>query len=131
MIKLIHLIHITLALVVGMLFLLFDSKGDELFFFPYSLQKLTTQNYVYYLGEYYYTILICSLLVMIKSNYKVFFTVLLGLKIFDLIDYLLTFNSAWFYYHSIPITTNVISILILTSAIIINYLWTKPTIIMN
>lgn len=104
-----------LTLMVGPLFLVIPDyqDGRPIDFFLFSDQKLTFQTWLYFLSEH---LTVCLLAWLIKANVKGAIWPLIAcyfwLEIADTVDYLLTYNSVWFHVASIPISMNVVKVLI-------------------
>jgi hypothetical protein len=110
----IKLLFIFSVMVLGIVFLIIpDAPPYD--FFLLSDKKVTPEWYVYYLVESL-IIIIFALYMRLESNeYKIYTTLFLALQIIELIDFILTYNMVWFYYKKLPITFNVIKVLVFGS----------------
>ncbi len=75
-------------------------------------------DWVYHFAVHVQWILVAVIFLM-EFKFKVFFWSFLGIQVADLIDFIYTFNTDWFYYFGRPFTMNVLAGLIILIAIMI------------
>ncbi len=80
--------------------------------------KLTFQTWVYFISESLIKIILAYLLWAEAKKYKFVFFIFLWIQIFDLMDYLLSYNSVWFEIGNGPVSMNTVSIVIFAWAVL-------------
>jgi hypothetical protein len=79
--------------------------------FPYSDHKITLENYVYYIFEHLFLMLILFMWFCECSDYsKDYVRAFLILQSVDFIDYLLSYNAEYFTLYNYPVSYNTIMI---------------------
>ena len=84
---------------LGMLFMFYRPEGE--IGFPFSDMRLHADTYVYFVMEHVIKVLLVVVIWELESRYRFAITVLLGLEVIDLIDFVLTYNTPWLKYVSI------------------------------
>lgn len=87
------------SVALGMLFMFYQPVGEIGFLF--SDVKLHADTYIYYIMEHVIKILLVIVIWELEKQYRVAISVLLGLEVIDLIDFILTYNTPWLRYVSI------------------------------
>ena len=107
------------TLLFGLVFLAIpDSYNHLVVSFPFSPMKLTFQTWVYFISEGLIKIILAYLLWAEAKKYKFVFFVFLWIQVFDLVDYLLSYNSIWFEVGQGPVSMNTVSIVIFAWAVL-------------
>jgi hypothetical protein len=110
----IKLLFIFSVMVLGVVFLIVPDAPPYDFFLLVD-KKVTPEWYVYYLIESLIIIIFALYMRLESSEHKLYTTLFLALQIIELIDFILTYNMVWFYYKELPITFNVIKVLVFGS----------------
>jgi len=108
--------------VLGLLFLLLPTTGP-MDFFLFSNAKLTFQTHVYFICEKLVLIIMAWVIAAEEQQYRKTLQVFFWLLVVDLLDYLLTYGSIWFYLWSFPISMNVAKVVIF--GLVISKVWIK------
>lgn len=95
---------------------------DPFYFMDFPTGGICWQTYVYMICEYIVIMIFVGIIATEAKEYRLAIWVFFWLVFADLIDYLLTYNSIWFY-AGIPISMNVLKCFIF--GITIFYEWTK------
>lgn len=112
-------ILIWISFVVSVAFLA-TPEGPKVDIFLFFDKEKTVEALCYYGGEHYVLILLASILVVMAKgqeqfkSYMMFFKFYLGYQIVDFLDFILTFNSVWFYIFGVPISMNTVSFAVMT-----------------
>jgi hypothetical protein len=118
----IRLLFMFSVMLLGIVFLVVpDAPPQD--FFPFADMKVTPEWYVYYLIESLIIIIFAGYLVVESKDFKTVAVVFLILQTIELIDFVLTYNMAWFEYRGYPITYNVIKVLVFILVLIYEYAW--------
>lgn len=86
-------------------------------FFPLADTEVTLEFYIYYLCEHLILVVFAFFIYMESDKYKFSLLVFLLIQVADIVDFCLTYGSAWFEMLGHPITFNVIKILVFILAI--------------
>lgn len=97
-----------LTLFFGVTFLLIPDSLTAYSFFPFSSQKLTFQTYLYFGFEHLTLMALAFIIAREETKYKYIAWAYLAIQSAHLIDYLLTYNSIWFYVGSFPVSVNTV-----------------------
>ena len=79
-------------------------------FFPLSGAKCTAQEYFYYLFEH--LTILCLVFMLSREMFSTEVNIFLLVFLFDLIDFLLTYNATWFRVMGFGISYNVVQAII-------------------
>ena len=89
------LIFLFLCLFVGVIFNAIPSDIETMQMFPLSDVAVTFKTWLYFVMEHGILIMLSYIIASEAKQYKVACKVFFYIQIFDLVDYLLTYNSAW------------------------------------
>lgn len=120
------LLLLYLTFVVGLVFLLMPDTSSPHDYFPFYDIELYPKTYTYFILEKSILILLASIIANEATEYRQAIWVFVGLLVADLIDYFMTYNTAWFHYQGIPISMNVVKATIF-GLVIINEKWKQHT----
>lgn len=97
-----------LTLFFGVTFLVIPDNFTPYSFFPFSAQKLTFQTYLYFGFEHLTLIALAYIIAREETKFKHIAWAYLIVQSAHLIDYLLTYNSIWFFIGSFPVSINTV-----------------------
>jgi len=101
------LVFLLLLVVVKMVFMMIPFSTETHAFFPLSGVEIGIHTYVYFLLEHIGYCLLAYMIYAESEKHRVGLFTFFALMCADTIDYLLTYNSAWFKVNGLPITMNV------------------------
>lgn len=113
-----------LTFIMGLIFLFVSMKQEMIDFFPLSDFKIYPVNHVYYICEKLIVIILAYIISTEATEYHKPLLIFFILCVCDLIDYLLTYSSVWFYIRNFPVSMNTTKA-ILFGLVIIRELWNK------
>lgn len=116
------LLYITFL--VGLFFLIAPRPVNTYDFFLFSEMKLYPSTYIYFICERLVLVILAGVIANEATEYRGALWVFFWLLVADVVDFLLTYNSVWFYYHSFPVSMNVMKCLIFGLTIL--HAWLKP-----
>lgn len=106
-------IYLYLVILSGVIFEVVQAQEGGLVQ-PFLLKdySLHVSSFVYYALETSKYIALAVIPYFFRLNH--YLTVYICLEILDLIDYFLTANTEWFYFHDMPVTFNFVQVLVFT-----------------
>lgn len=78
-----------------------------------TTREISIENYIYYLNEYLILIVAFHIIKTEATRFNTYYKFVFGALVFDVFDYLLTFNTEWFYIGVMPVSANVIIMVVL------------------
>lgn len=117
------LLLLYLTLVVGLVFLLMPN-GTPVDYFPFYDIELYPKTYVYFIFEKSILIILAGIIYNEATEYRQALWVFLWLLVADLIDFGLTYNTAWYHFGAVPMSMNVLKSVIF-GIVILRELWKK------
>jgi hypothetical protein len=93
--------------------------------FPLAEQRIYAESYAYYLWEHLAWITVSYVLMVEVPKHRPFLKAFLFLNVFDMVDYMLTYNSIWFKVWFIPVSFNVVSFLFMVMVFINEAKWNR------
>ncbi|MFN7609613.1 MAG: hypothetical protein ACK5QX_01545 [bacterium] len=97
---------LSLIVLAQMVFLKIPFDGNVYDLFPLSGAKCTVQEYFYYLFEH--LTILCLVFMLSRELVSKEVNIFLLVFLFDLIDFLLTYNSTWFRVFGFGVSYNVV-----------------------
>lgn len=94
-----RMVLLSLTLIMGTLFMFHRPQGQIGFLFDDV--TIHADTYVYYVMEHLIKIIFVVVIWELDAKYRALISILLGLEVLDLIDFVLTYNSRWYKYLSI------------------------------
>jgi len=85
-------------------------------------REIKVENYIYYLNEYLILVVAFHIIKTEARKFRLFYSCVFYALVFDVADYLLTFNTEWFYIGKIPMSANIL-IFIFVGAFFIYDVW--------
>lgn len=112
------------SLVLREMFLLFPE--DPYLFDPFPLAdiQINTQLYAYFAFFYIAMALIAWAFLILMPSYSFILTAWFFLQIVEVVDYFLTYNTAWFHVGNFGVSITIVKFTILAGLII--HRWTRP-----
>lgn len=95
-----------------MLFLTIESSETQYAMFLLNEKTITKQNYYYYLYEHVGAIIPAVIFYFDNKRFRIAFLCYIFAEVGDMIDFACTYNEQWWSYHGIPVTYNIVKILI-------------------
>lgn len=113
------LILLGFALLFGLLFMLIphNTEPKDWFLF-YDGIKLTAQWYWYYIFEHLSIITLSYVIAAEARKYRFEILLFFWIQVFQLVDFIFTYNSTWFHVGFVPISMNMISVTVYGLALI-------------
>lgn len=109
-----------LSLFISLIFLI-TPQGQYIDPFPFYDFRLYTEYYFYYLWEHVVILVLLHIISSEAREYRLFFTAVFWFQVLDLIDYCLTYNTAWGHIGRVPVTSNTLGAIILAGILIYEY----------
>lgn len=78
-----------------------------------TIREISIENYIYYLNEYLILVVAFHIIKTEATRFSTYYRFVFLALIFDVVDYLLTFNTEWFYIGMMPVSANVIIMVVL------------------
>jgi len=94
------------------------SNGIVYSFFMFSDVQLTIHTYIYFLCEHIGYILLAYIIYSESDKYEVPLFTFFCLMVADTLDYMLSYNSAWFKVSEFPVTMNTAIVIIFGMSIL-------------
>lgn len=88
--------------------------------------KSNLVDWVYHFAAHVQWILVAVLALITFTNFRIFMWAFLITSVMDAADFILTFNTVWWYSGSSPVTMNIVQALILTFALMAEA-WKRQT----
>lgn len=92
------------------------SKGEVSY-----LYRVELKDWVHYFSMYVVMVCLSLLLFSEGKKYRNVYRVFMALQVFNIVDYLVTFNTGWFMIYDMVVTFNVFACLILATSIVYEY----------
>lgn len=102
------LILLYLTFVVGLVFLVLPEQISTKDYFPLYDIQMYLSTYVYFILEKSILILMAAIIANEATEYQQEIRIFVWLLVIDLVDYFLTYNTAWFHFGEFPISMNVV-----------------------
>lgn len=118
------LLLLYLTLVVGLVFLLMPSTSSPHDYFPFYDIELYPKTYVYFILEKSILILLASIIANEATEHRQAIWIFVFLLVADLIDYVFTYNTVWFYQGIFPVSMNTVKVVIF-GIVLLNEIWKK------
>lgn len=115
------LVLLWLTFAVAVYYLILPYSEETFSFFPYSEQRLSLAMHVWFICEKAILIILSWIILQESNEYKFALWIFFGCQVFKLIDYLICYNKVWDYWGEIPITSNTLSVLFFTIAIVYEF----------
>lgn len=114
------------TLLVGLFFLVAPEPINTYDFFPLSDMKLYPSTYIYFICERLVLVILAGVIANESTEYRHAIWIFLFLMCADVVDFLLCYNSVWFYIRNFPVSMNTTKA-ILFGGVIIHELWKQRT----
>lgn len=111
------------TLVVGLIFLITPEPIRTYDFFLFSEMKLYPSTYIYFICERLVLVILAGVIANEATEYRGALWIFFWLMVADVVDFLLNYNSVWFYVQSFPVSMNIMKSLIF--GLVIFNIWTK------
>ena len=111
------------ALVTRELWILLPDISGTFDPFPFAEVQITWDTYIYFACFYVSMMILAYAFLHLMTSYQTILTVWFFLQTIELIDYFLTYNTAWF--HIGPLGVSITLVKFVALAFIIIYTWTK------
>ena len=102
---------IFLTFVLGLTYLIAPTT-DSMDWFLFSDMKLTLKTHVYFICEKVIVIILAWIIAAESRAYRGVLQVFFWLVVVDLLDYLLSYGSIWFYLWGFPVSMNILKVVI-------------------
>lgn len=120
------LILLWLTMLVGIAFLALPFSTELHDYFPASNQLLTLQTHVWFACNRLIFVIFAWVILQESSVYRTALWVFFGVQVLKFLDYLWCYNEVWVrVWHTVPVTSNNLGILVFSLAIIYEYIWTR------
>lgn len=119
------LILLYLTFIVAVLFVLVPSNNIVVKF-PLSDMTVSLEYYIYSIFERSILIVLCYIIASEATEYRSAIWIFFCLVVVDLVDFLLCYNSVWFYLGIVPVSMNIVKSFVF-GGVILNEAWKKYT----
>lgn len=86
-------------------------------------REIKIENFVYYLNEYLILVVAFHIIKTEARKFRLFYRCVFYALCFDVADYLLTFNTEWFYMGDIPVSANIVIMIFVGLAFFYDVIW--------
>lgn len=117
------LVLLWLTLTVSILYLLFPFTSATHDYFLFSDQQLTFPMHVWFICEKLILVIFAYIIATESTAYKSTLNLFFYLQIFRLVDYLLCYNEVWLWIGPVPVSANVLSVLVFGLMVANEYIW--------
>lgn len=112
------LLLLFMIFVIGSVFLFLPRTLAPYDYFPFSDMQLYFATHVYFIVERLVMIILAFVVVSEASEYRGALWVFFALMCADLLDYVLCYNETWFHLGSVPVSMQVLKVLIFGGVIL-------------
>lgn len=120
------LILLYATFVVGLLFMVLPETVYPKDYFLFSDMKLHFATYIYFICERLVLVVLAYVVASEATKYREAIWIFFFLLCVDVVDFLLTYNSVWFYVRSFPVSMNTTKSIVF-GLVIIRELWNRST----
>jgi hypothetical protein len=113
------------ALVLREAWLLIPESTATFDAYPFHDMRVTRQTYFYFAFQYGAMLIFIFVFVHLVNDYKEFFHIWFVLQLIELIDYFLTYNTAWFKVGDISVGITLIKLVTLTLTILFGWIYSQ------